>query len=135
MKAVKKKYKGGGKTDGKPISKKKAIRKMRTFSRKNDDGGESTHLMAWYGDPDKKRGDFSVAPTIAPKEGNTGSSDPKDWEEIDYKQAKERGEVIDVKSRRKAEKLSFGSWKKGKDKRDAMREYRGWKKSMKKSKR
>jgi hypothetical protein len=133
MKAVKK-YKDGGK-NRKPISKKKAIRNMRSFSRKNEDGGESTHLMAWYGDPDKKRGDFSVAPTIAPKEGNTGSSDPKDWEEIDYRQAKERGEVIDVKSRKKAEKLSFGSWKKGKDKRDAMREYRGWKKSMKKSKR
>lgn len=134
MKAVKKKYKDGGKTDGKPISKKKAIRKMRSFSRKNEDGSESTHLMEWVGDPNKKRGDFGVFPSIAPKEGNTGSSDPKDWKEIGPEEAIERGEMVNVRSKKKAEKLAMGSWKKGRDKRDAMKGYREWKREMRRSK-
>ena len=111
-----------------PLNKKKAIRKMRTTARKNSDGTTSTHKMAWVGDPSKKRGDFGVFPTITPKKGKEGSSDPKDWEKQTPKQAAAKGEMIKVKSKRKAEKLAAGSWKKGKDKRDAMKAYRANKK-------
>ena len=134
MKATKKYKKGGKVKRRRPLSKKKAIRNMRTFSRENEDGSESTHLMEWVGDPNKKRGEFGVFPSIAPKEGNTGSSDPKDWEEIGPEEAEKRGEMVRVKSKRKAEKLAMGSWKKGRDKRDAMKGYREWKREMRRSK-
>lgn len=84
--------------------------------------------MAWVGDPSKKRGDFAVFPTIAPKKGKEKSSNPADWKEQSPKEAEERGEMIKVNSRRRAEKLAAGSWKKGQDKRDAMKDYRANKK-------
>lgn len=112
----------------KPLNKKKAIREMRTTARKNPDGTKSTHKMAWVGDPSKKRGNFGVFPTIAPKKGKENSSDPKDWEKQTPKQASSKGEMIKVKSRKKAKKLAAGSWKKGKEKREAMKVYRANKK-------
>lgn len=111
-----------------PLNKKKAIRKMRKTARKNPDGTISSHKMAWVGRPSKKRGDFGVFPTITPKKGKKGSSDPKDWEKQTPKQAAAKGEMIKVKSRRRAKKLAAGSWKKGKDKRKAMKAYRRSKK-------
>lgn len=115
-----------------PINKKKAIRNMRTVGRSNSDGTTSTHLMAWTGESNKKRGNFAVFPTIAPRVGKENSSNPKDWVEQTPKQAKKRGELIEVKSQRKAEKLAAGSWKKGQDKKDAMKDYRQNKKAEKK---
>lgn len=103
---------------------KKQIRKMRPVARDNGDGTRSTHMMAWEGDPSKRRGNFKVYPTIAPKPGKQNSSKASDWTEQDEAQAKARGEVIQVKRRKKAEKLAAGSWKKGKDKREAMKDYR-----------
>lgn len=112
-----------------PIFKKKAIRNMRETSMVDSTTGErASHKMAWVGDPSKKRGDFGVFPTIAPKKGKEKSSNPSDWKEQSPKEAAERGEMIKVNSRRKAEKLAAGSWKKGQDKRDAMKEYRANKK-------
>ena len=97
---------------------------MRNVARQNPDGTTSTHKMAWVGDPSKKRGDFGVFPTIAPKEGKEKSSDPKDWKEQSPSEAAARGEMINVKSKRKAKKLAAGSWKKGQDRKDAMKEYK-----------
>ena len=97
------------------LRKKKAIRDMRQTSRVNPDGSRSSHLMSWAGDPSKKRGDFAVFPTIAPKKGKEDSSKASDWKDISYDEAKNRGEVIRVKSRKKASKLAAGSWKKKKD--------------------
>lgn len=113
-----------------PLNKKKAIRDMRkgVTGRQNPDGSKSTHEMGWVGDPSKKRGNFGVYPTIAPKAGKEKSTDPKDWKEQSPKEAADKGEMIYVKSRRKAEKLSAGSWKKGQDKKDAMKDYRANKK-------
>lgn len=115
--------------DKKPKNKKKAIREMRTTGMKNPDGSTESHRMAWVGDETKKRGNFGVFPTITPKKGKENSTDPKDWKTQSPKEATDKGEMIDVKSRRKAEKLAAGSWKKGQDKRDAMKSYRKDKKS------
>jgi len=111
------------------VNKKKAIREMRTTARKNLDGTTSSHKMAWTGDPSKKRGDFGVFPTITPKEGKGSSTKPSDWEKQTPKEAISKGEMILVKSRRKAERLAAGSWKKGDDRREAMKAFRKRKKS------
>ena len=104
--------------------KKKKIREMRPVPRQNADGTKSTHIMAWVGDEKKKRGKFGVFPTIAQKPGKEKSSNPRDWVEQTPDQAAKRGEMINVKRRKRAEKLAAGSWKKGIDKRVAMKEYR-----------
>ena len=48
-----------------------------------------------------------------------------------YEQALEAGEVYVFKKERRAERFAAGSWKKGKDKRDAMRAYRKKKRAEK----
>ena len=111
-----------------PLNKKKAIREMRPVAKQNPDGSTESHKMSWVGDPSKKRGDFAVFPTITPKSGKEKSSDPKDWTTQTPKEAAAKGELIKVNSKRKAEKLAAGSWKKGQDKKDAMKDYRANKK-------
>jgi hypothetical protein len=104
--------------------KKRKIRRMRKAAMKNSDGTVSSHRMEWTGDPSKKRGKFGVHPSITPKEGRESSTNPKDWKSQTAKEAKEKGELIEVKSRRRAQRLAAGAWKKGKDRREAMRNYR-----------
>ena len=111
-----------------PLNKKKQIRNMRQTSMVEADGTRASHKMAWVGDPSKKRGDFAVFPTIAPKKGKEKSSNPSDWTKQTPKEAASKGEMVKVKTKRKAEKLAAGSWKKGKDKKEAMKEYRDNKK-------
>jgi hypothetical protein len=106
-----------------PLNKKKSIREMRPVAKKNPDGSTESHKMSWVGDPSKKRGDFAVFPTITPKQGKEKSSDPKDWTTQTPQEAAAKGELIKVNSKRKAEKLAAGSWKKGQDRKDAMKEY------------
>ena len=115
----------------KTVRKKKAIRDMRTTARKNPNGKVSSHKMVWYGDPTKKRGNFAVSPSIAPKKGKESSTKFKDWESQTKEQSKAKGELIKVRSRRKAMKLAAGSWKKGADKKEAMKAYRKRKKNKK----
>lgn len=110
---------------------KKRIRLMRPVARKNEDGSTSSHLMSWIGDPNKERGNFGVFPTIAPKKGKEYSSNPSDWESQTPSEAESKHEMIHVRSRRRAERLSAGSWKTGIEKREAMKEYRMNKKSAK----
>ena len=105
-------------------NKKKQIRKMRLVARKNPDGTVSSHKMAWVGDSTKKRGIFGIFPTITPKKGKETSTDPKDWKSQTPEEAIANGELLKVKSRRHAERLAAGSWKKGIDRKEAMREYR-----------
>jgi len=111
-----------------PINKKKAIRKMRETSMVESNGSRASHKMAWVGDPSKKKGDFAVFPTISPQKGKEKSSNPKDWKTQTPQEAKAKGELIKVKTKKKAEKLAAGSWKKGADKKEAMKEYRANKK-------
>lgn len=109
-----------------PLNKKKAIRDMRkgVTGRINEEGKTETHLMEYEGDISKNRGKFVVYPSIAPKPGKEKSTSPDDWESQSPEQAAAKGELIEVKSRRRAEKLAAGSWKKGIDRREAMAEYR-----------
>lgn len=111
-----------------PLNKKRYIRKLRTTARKNPNGKVSSHVMAWVGDPSKKRGNFAVFPTISPKKGKENSSKYEDWKEQSPEEAEAKGELIKVRSRRRAQKLAAGSWKKGSDKRDAMKKYKKLKK-------
>ena len=112
----------------KVVNKKKAIREMRTSARKNSDGTTSSHKMAFVGDTSKRRGAFGVFPTITPKKGKKSSTKASDWKSQTPKEAAKKGEMIKVKSKRKAKKLAAGSWKKGAEKREAMKAYRSRKK-------
>ena len=106
------------------FNKKKAIRDMRPVAKKNPDGTTESHKMEWTGDPTKKRGNFAVYPSITPVKGKEKSSDPKDWKTQTAKEAASKGELIKVNSRRRAEKIAAGAWKKGEARREAMKEYR-----------
>ena len=79
----------------------------------------STHLMA--------TADKSVFPTISPT-GKGGT-----YEHQTPAEAKERGEMFEFKRQRKAERFAFGSWKKGKEKREAMKAYRKYRKEQRKN--
>jgi len=103
----------------------------------NTDGSTSSHKMAW-GEEDKG---YSVNPTIFPKKTNP-SKDPKDWKDLSgkgdemeaYKEARKRGEVVKFKSKKRAERVAAGSWKKGKDKRASMKSFRKLRKSRRNEK-
>lgn len=108
----------------KPLLKKRAIRKMRQTAMVKPDGTRESHRMEYVGDTSKRRGKFGVYPSVTPKPGKENSTNPKDWTTQDASQANKKGELIEVKSRRRAEKLAAGSWKKGKDRKEAMKSYR-----------
>lgn len=85
-----------------------------------------THLMGLWESQDKKgKPKYLVAPTIRPI-NKEGSYVPQSIEEA-YK----RNEVFEFKNKKKAEKFSFGSWKKGEVKKDAMKDYKDYKKEQK----
>lgn len=103
--------------------KKTLIRSMRKTSRKNPNGTVSSHLLEWDYSPERKK-KYGVYPSIAPKEGKEKSTDPKDWKTQTAREAKEKGEYIEVKTKRRARRLAAGSWKEGRDRREAMKDYR-----------
>lgn len=76
----------------------------------------STHLMQDNVPVAKKR-DYKVWPSISPDQ--TG-----EYKTQGEKKAEEKGELFKFKSKRRAEKFARGSWKKGIDKRMAMKDYR-----------
>ncbi len=99
-----------------PIKKgrKKHARSIRKgVGNKLPSGNVETHRMGWWTAGDK----YHAAPTITfDKKGKKKSQS--------YKQALEAGEVYEFKKQKRAEKFAAGSWKKGKDKKDAMKAYR-----------
>lgn len=103
--------------------KKKKARQLREDKgvRENSDGTHSTHLMVSdiIGNPTDE---YKVWPSIYADAKNQYSDQT-------YEQARDRNEVFTFKNKRRAGKFAAGSWKKGKDKREAMRE---WRKSRKK---
>ena len=103
----------------KPIKtgRKRKARKIREG--KGQTERKETHLMEW-GDAEDEKGKkiYIVIPSIAPT-GKGGKYEPQS-----YEQAQQRGEVFEFKSQRKAEKFAHGSWKKGKDKRESMKDFR-----------
>ena len=99
-------------------NRKKIARNIRTFSRQNEDGTSSTHLMESGEGGGKYK--YQVNPTIFP---NKDSS----WTDLGgkgleaYNEAKKRGEVFGFKNKKRAEKFAKGSWKKGQNKIEAMK--------------
>ena len=87
-------------------------------------GTKSTHLMVddVKGNP---TGTYSVWPSI--------TTDKEGYEKQTQEEAHTRGEVYEFKSKRRAEKFAAGSWKKGKDRREAMRAYRKKKRAIKRN--
>tara|TARA_R110000868_G_scaffold99646_1_gene274173 strand:+ start:2134 stop:2529 length:396 start_codon:yes stop_codon:yes gene_type:complete len=88
------------------------------------EGGVKSHFMT--------SGDNQAWPTVFPNK--KGSHDAKDWTQAKSgkeakPEAEKRGEVFTFKTEKQADKFAHGSWKKGKDRRDAMKEYRSEKRS------
>ena len=105
MKA-KRKYQAGGKF----AEQARRAQEMRKFGRNNPDGSKSTVLMA-SGEADGK---YYAFPTLFPKQGNTSSSDPKDWVQPKdaWTEAERRGEVFEFDTEDEAINFAEGSWKK-----------------------
>jgi hypothetical protein len=118
----------GGKKQ--PLNKKKAIRNMRTTSSGDKmymvepDGSRASHKMGYDKVPDKKGKKYAVFPSISPKPGKEKSRKPEDWTNQSGAEAEKKGEAIFVRTEKKAQKLSAGSWKKGQDRKNAMKAYR-----------
>lgn len=104
--------------------KKKAREIRKGMMRENPEGGYSTHIMQ-YGQDDK--GKFVASPTLFPK-GKRPSTNPKDWVEKQggegFAEAQKRGELFFFNKEKKAAKFAAGSWKKGKDRKEAMKRFK-----------
>lgn len=93
--------------------KARSIRKGKGV-KKNPDGTVSTHRMSTY---TGEGGKHYVAPTIAPDK--TGTYNPQSFD-----QAFNKGEVFEFTREKRARKFAAGGWKKGKDRREAMKAFR-----------
>ena len=91
------------------ITKALRIRDMRTTSRANPDGSESSHKLATF----EADGKYYVAPTLFPKNPNFYTSRPSDWIEPSdpLSMAFERGEVIEFDNPEDAASVAAGAWK------------------------
>ena len=116
MKARKKYNEGGILPIGRLAKEKKRARELREGYKPT--ANNETHRMGLWEDGEGKNKSYIVAPTIYPKdkEGN--------YEKQSLDQAIERGETFEFKNKRIAERFGYGSWKKGKDLREAMKNYR-----------
>lgn len=110
--------------------RKKAAQAIRTTSRKNEGGTESTHVMEWGSTGGKGKSKYIANPTIFPEKDGTwkdlGQSEDRT---AAYKEAEKRGEVFGFRSAKRAEKFAAGSWKKGEAKKESMKSYKSAKKA------
>lgn len=112
--------------DGDPISKRKQLREMRegVTPLKNPDGSPSTHVLE-SGESGNKRKPYEVNPQVFPNNKGETWTDLRGKGNEAYYEAKKRGEVIEFKSAKRAEKFGYGGpWKEGQDKKDAKAAYR-----------
>lgn len=101
-------------SDPTPITKNR-VQHLRNLPR-NKSGRDATVKMATYTGGENNDIHYA-APTITFK-GN----EPARPQSFD--QALDAGEVYEFKSKKRAEKFAAGSWKQGKDRREAMKDYR-----------
>jgi hypothetical protein len=87
------------------------------------EGSKSTHLMTWG---EGEGGKFHVWPSI--------TTDKEGYKTQTPGEAEAGGELYEFKNKRRAERFAAGSWKKGKDKREAMKAYRKKKRKERKGK-
>jgi hypothetical protein len=99
--------------------KKNRKKHLRNLSR-NSSGRNATVRMATYTGGENNDKHYA-APTITFK-GNEKEKPQT------FNQALASGEVYEFRSKRRAERFAAGSWKKGKAKREAMKQYRKSKK-------
>ncbi len=105
--------------------KKKRKKHLRGLER-NKSGRNATVKMGTYTGGENNERNFA-APTITFK----GKEEEKPQT---FDEALAAGEVYEFKKRKRAERFAAGSWKKGKDKREAMKDYRKSKKQKRKLK-
>ena len=99
--------------------KKNRKKHLRNLER-NKSGRNATVKMATYTGGENNDKHYA-APTI------TFKNDEKEKPQT-FNQALAAGEVYEFRSKRRAERFAAGSWKKGKAKREAMKQYRKSKK-------
>ena len=110
--------------------RKKAAQSIRTTSRKNEGGTESTHVMEWGSTGGKGKTKYTANPTIFPeKDGSWKDLGESEDRSAASKEAQKRGEVFGFRSAKRAEKFAAGSWKKGQARKDSMKNYREAKKA------
>ena len=103
----------------------RSIREYGHYVEGQKPGTTSTHLME-SDIIDNPTGTYHVWPSVTTDEEGYSKQTPQE--------AYKAGEMYEFKSKRKAEKFAYGSWKKGKDKREAMRAYREMKRQRRKNK-
>ena len=98
--------------------RKKHARSIRkNVGHTNTEGKVETHKMGYgSGEVDGKTV-YRAYPTIT-------FDDKGKKKDQSYSEAMKAGEIYEFKRKKRAEKFAAGSWKKGKDRREAMREYR-----------
>jgi hypothetical protein len=112
--------------NGDPISKRKQLREMRegVTPLKNSDGSISTHVLE-SGESGNKRKPYEVNPQVFPNDKGKTWTDLRGKGNEAYYEAKKRGEVIEFKSAKRAEKFAYGGpWKEGEAKKEAKAAYR-----------
>ena len=91
-----------------------------------DEGKTETHRMG-SDIIDNPTGKYHVWPTITfDDKGKKKKQSPQE--------AHKAGEMYEFKSKKKADKFAYGSWKKGKDRKEAMKAYREMKRQRRKNK-
>tara|TARA_S200002703_G_scaffold103098_1_gene89362 strand:- start:179 stop:568 length:390 start_codon:yes stop_codon:yes gene_type:complete len=103
----------------------RSIREHGHYVEGQEPGTESTHLME-SDIKDNPTGTYHVWPSITTDKEGAYDQTPE--------QAYEAGEMYQFKNKKKAEKFAYGSWKKGKDRREAMKDYREMKRKRRKNK-
>ena len=93
------------------LSQSQRAQEMRKGARTNNDGTQSSHLMATF----EEDGKYIVAPTLFPKDDNNQSKYSSSWVELKGLEAlnlaKKRGEVFEFNTEEEADNFARGSWK------------------------
>jgi hypothetical protein len=103
--------KGGVEVDKRSLSEKALkVQQMRPVARLNEDGSQSTVLMASA----EADGRHFAYPTLFPT-GDGFSADPKNWTELDpdaaFDEAQRRGELFEFNTAEEANRFAEGEWK------------------------
>lgn len=104
-----------------PITKNRK-KHLQNLPRNNSGRNATVKMGSYEGQDSDGKTKYYAAPTITFK----GDEEARPQS---FKQALDAGEVYEFNIKKRAERFAGGSWKKGKDKRDAMKAYRLSKKS------
>ena len=111
----------------KPLITRGRKRKARAMRKGSMPGTNKSHYMTEWDSPEEKKYKYKVTPSVFQNKDSTWIAKQG---HAAFAEAHKRGEVFGFKRKKRAEKFGAGSWKKGKDKRVAMKNYRARKKSL-----